>query len=318
MKKIIWLIPTFAVLFGCTNSNQNQIEESGTIEVETAVISSKVTGEVMQIIKDEGAFIKTGDTLAIIDNEALGIQLKQANARKKMAHAALALLLKGSRNEDKEQAFEHLNQAQANYNQIEKDLERYKKLLSGNTITQKQFDDANTRFVVARAQLSAAQANYQKIQNIARKEEILQAEANLELADAQIELLEIQIRDSYIIAKKDGQVAACFIEPGELVTPKSALYKIADIQSAELKIYVSEEDLGKVKLGQQVDVSTDSYKDKTYKGEIIFISPEAEFTPKNIQTRDERTRLVFAVKVKIPNPEFELKTGMPADAVINL
>jgi len=318
MKQFIFLILTLAFLLGCSDSNDNQIEESGTIEVQSAVISSQVTGKVNHIIKDEGAFVKAGDTLAIIDHEVLDIQLKQANARKKMAHAALALLINGARNEDKKQAFENLNQAEANYKQIKNDMERFEKLYASKSITKKQYDDAVTRLTVAGAQLNAAQANYQKIQNIARKEEIMQAEGNLEMAEAQVELIETQIRDSFIMSDKEGQIAACYVEPGELVTPKSALYKIADIKSAELKIYVSEENLGKVKPGQKVDVTTDSYKDKTYKGEVIFISPEAEFTPKNIQTKDERTRLVFEVKVKIPNPDFELKTGMPADAVINL
>lgn len=98
----------------------------------------------------------------------------------------------------------------------------------------------------------------------------------------------------------------------------SNLFKISDLSKVELVIYVSEEDLGKVKLGQTADISTDTYKDKSYEGKVKYISPEAEFTPKNIQTKDERTKLVFAVKIEIPNPNFELKAGMPADAVVKL
>jgi HlyD family secretion protein len=98
----------------------------------------------------------------------------------------------------------------------------------------------------------------------------------------------------------------------------SSLLKISDLLKVKLLIYVSEEELGKVKLGQKADVTTDSYNGKKYEGKVIYISPEAEFTPKNIQTKDERTKLVFAVKIEIPNPNFELKPGMPADAVVHL
>ena len=98
----------------------------------------------------------------------------------------------------------------------------------------------------------------------------------------------------------------------------SSLFQVADLGSVELVIYVSETELGKVKLGQNAEIYIDTYPDKTYQGRVTYISPEAEFTPKNIQTQEERTKLVFSVKIKIDNPEFELKDGMPADAQINL
>ena len=98
----------------------------------------------------------------------------------------------------------------------------------------------------------------------------------------------------------------------------SSLFKVSDLSKIDLIIYVSEEELGKVKLGQKADITTDSYPDKMYEGKVIYISPEAEFTPKNIQTKDERTKLVFAVKIRTNNPDFQLKSGMPADAVIHL
>ena len=98
----------------------------------------------------------------------------------------------------------------------------------------------------------------------------------------------------------------------------SSLFKVSNLDVAELVIYIPEEEFGKIKLGQTANVSTDTFKDKIYKGKVIYISPEAEFTPKNIQTEDERTKLVYAVKIRIPNPNQELKSGMPADAIIKL
>lgn len=114
----------------------------------------------------------------------------------------------------------------------------------------------------------------------------------------------------------NGFIVKKFFEKGETVMPMASLLKISDLSLVNLVIYVSEEELGKVKLGQSVNVSVDAYKGKTFPGKVIYISPEAEFTPKNIQTKDERTKLVFAVKVEIKNPDFDLKPGMPADAVI--
>ena len=98
----------------------------------------------------------------------------------------------------------------------------------------------------------------------------------------------------------------------------SSLFQVADLSSVELVIYIPETELGKVQLGQKAEISVDTYPDKTFNGKVIYISPQAEFTPKNIQTQEERTKLVFAVKIKIDNPEFELKDGMPADASIIL
>ena len=109
-----------------------------------------------------------------------------------------------------------------------------------------------------------------------------------------------------------------FVEAGESVGPLSSLVMLSDQSYVDLVIYVSETELGRVKLGQEADVTVDSFKNKTFKGKVIYISPSAEFTPKNIQTKDERTKLVYAVKVHIHNPDFELKDGMPADAVIKL
>ncbi len=98
----------------------------------------------------------------------------------------------------------------------------------------------------------------------------------------------------------------------------SSLFKVSDLRAVDLIIYVSEEELGKVKLGQTAYISVDAYPDKTYSGKVIYISPEAEFTPKNIETKDERTKLVFAVKIRIDNPKYELKPGMPADAEVHI
>src|SRR3990172_8481070 len=317
------LIKICAVLFigliGCNNNDdENTLTASGNIEVTEIIVSSKVTGEVKNILNKEGKQVKHGDTIIIIDHENLDYQLMQAEANVDFAEAQLKLLKKGAREEDIKQAEEMLKQAEINFDQAKKDKERMTNLFESKSITKKQLEDATARYDVTLAQLNSAKENYKKITNLARPEEITQAEANLKRQKATADLLKKNIRDSYVTSPKDGFIVKTFVEEGETVSMLSSLFKVSDLSVAKLVIYVSEKELGKVKLNQEADIYIDTYEDKSYKGFVSYISPEAEFTPKNIQTKDERTKLVFAVKIEIPNPNLELKAGLPADAVIKL
>jgi HlyD family secretion protein len=203
-----------------------------------------------------------------------------------------------------------------NLDQAETDRDRMKSLVETNTVTQKQYDDAQSRYELMLAQYNSAKENLAKTKKLARPEEIQQAKANLKRAIAAADQLRKNIEDCKVTAPVDGIISKKYVEAGENATVNTSLLKISNLQTVNLMIYVSETELGYVKPGQKADVTIDAYKGKIYKGEVIFISPEAEFTPKNIQTQDERTKLVFGVKLEIPNPQFELKPGMPADAKI--
>ncbi|MEO8211171.1 MAG: efflux RND transporter periplasmic adaptor subunit, partial [bacterium] len=187
-----------------------------------------------------------------------------------------------------------------------------------STITQKQYEDVALRYDIALNQYNSARETLNKVKNLTRPEEIESAKANLKRNIVSIDLVQKNIDDCTIKSPVDGIVSKKFVETGEYVTPGAAVMKISDLQTVDLYIYITEEELGKVKLGQKADVKIDTYKDKVYKGEVIYISPEAEFTPKSIQTQEERTKLVFAVKIQIPNNDFDLKSGMPADAKLIL
>lgn len=321
MKSLITLF-SFALLilfYGCGNNGQpTSIESSGTIESKDVVVSSKTAGEILEIIFSEGDKVNAGDTVLIIDHEMLDIQLLQAIAVKDAAQAQLNLMLKGARQEDIISAEQNLNQAKINFENAERDKIRMENLYNSRSITQKQFEDAVVRYELMNAQYKAAQENYNKIKKIFRPEEIEQAKANLNKAIAGVELLKKNIRDCFVTSPINGFIVKTFVEKGETVSPMSSLFKVSDLDNIELKIYVSAEELGLVKLGQKAEISVDSFKDKTFEGTVTYISPEAEFTPKNIQTKDERTKLVFAVKISISNKDYNLKSGMPADAVINL
>ena len=319
MKKI-FLIPAALILFalaGCNGSGDGtKIEESGTIEATNSVISSQVSGKVLTLLTDEGKLVSLNDTLLIIDHEQLDIQLEQAEAGMEMAKAQLDLLKNGARKEDIAQAKQVMNQAKINFDLAQSDKDRMQNLYNEKSITKKQYDDAMARFDVTKSQYESAKENYTKITHFARPEEIAQAKANYDKAVAVVDLVKKSIRDSFVTAPIKGYVVKKFVEKGEMVSPMTSLLKLSDLSSVDLVIYVSETDLGKVKLGQRAEVKVDTYKDKSFAGKVIYISPEAEFTPKNIQTKDERTKLVFAVKIEIPNPNYELKAGMPADATV--
>ena len=321
MKSLLKIFFALILIYtaGCSNDNEkNTISASGNIEATNSVVSSKVTGQVIAIKYDEGARVQEGDTVMIIDHENLEIQLEQAIAGEESAEAQLTLLKNGARAEDIQQAEDAVKQAKINMDLAEKDFNRMKELYDSRTITKKQFEDAQAKYELTQAQFSSAQENLRKLKNYARPEEIKQAQANLDRQKAASDLLKKNIRDSYVVSPLAGFIVQKYVEKGETVSMLSSLFKVSELNTVKLVIYISEEDLGKVKLGQKANVTSDTYKNKAYKGNVIYISPEAEFTPKNIQTKDERTKLVFAVKIEIKNPDFELKPGMPADAVIKL
>jgi len=317
--KITTLFIFLLLLAGCGNTDNNTfIEGTGTIESTNVIVSSRNAGEINSILFVEGERVNAGDTILIIDYEVLEYQLEQALAGEQIAQAQLDLMLKGARSEDINQAEEMMNQSEINFNTAKNDFERYKQLWESKSISKKQFEDMTARYDVTLAQYNSAKENYQKVKKFFRPEEIEQAKGNVKKAKASVDLLKKNIRDSYVTSPLTGFIVKKFIEVGETVTPMSSLFKVSNLSTVELVIYVSEVELGKIKLGQKAEVTIDTYPDRKYEGKVTYISPEAEFTPKNVQTKDERTKLVFAVKIEVVNKDFDLKSGMPADAIVHL
>ncbi|HEY5123142.1 MAG TPA: efflux RND transporter periplasmic adaptor subunit [Ignavibacteria bacterium] len=315
---LILFLPFF-ILLSCNNKKDpNVIKASGTIETTNVTVSSKSNGQIKIITVKEGDQVKAGDVLLEIDHEMLDIQLRQSEAGTEFSDAQLKLLKSGARKEDIRQSQESVNQAKTNLDQAKQDLERMKTLYETNTVTKKQYDDAASKYDITVAQYNSSRENYNKIKTLTRPEDIESARANVKKSVANTEAIKKNIEDCKVIAPIDGFITQKYVELGENVVPSASLFKISDLKTVKLIIYVTEEELGKVKLGEKADITVDSFKDKVFSGEVIFISSEAEFTPKNIQTPEERTKLVYAVKIQIPNPQFELKSGMPADAKITL
>ena len=297
--RVLALVATLGVI-GCSGSSDGVIEASGTIEGTDVNIASQVTGTIDRLFVDEGSRVKAGDTLVTIDDTEYRLQLQQAIAMEEGAEAQYRLALEGARKED-------VLQAEANFKSAEADYLRMKELLASQTVTQKQYDDAYARYV-------SAQQTYEKLFRGLRKDEITAARAKRDQAAAQTALLRKKVHDCNVVSPSDGVVTLKAVEPGELVAVGGNLLRVTYLDRVNLMIYVPETSLGHVKLGQAAKVSIDTYPDKSFEGNVVYISPAAEFTPKNVQTKEERSKLVFGVKISIDNPQQELKPGLPADA----
>ncbi|MGQ9618222.1 MAG: HlyD family secretion protein [Candidatus Aminicenantia bacterium] len=316
-------ISAFIILFlifniSCSQSNVDYLRLSGTVEGKEIEISPKVPGQIKNLLVDEGDRVKAGDIVVKIDCSDFEIQKSQCEAMVESASSFLKLLEKGSRNEDIRLAEESMRQAQINYNSAERDFQRAKKLFEVKGITLKQFEDAKARYDFALAQLRQSEENLKKLKKGVREEEIDSARAKLKEAIAGLEMVEKKIRDCEIISPVDGFVSLKIREEGEFVGSGTPILKITSIDIVYLYVYISEKDLGLIKIDDKVDVKIDSFPDKKFSGKIVYISPEAEFTPRQIQTVEERTKLVYKIKIEIENKEGIFKVGMPADAYIKI
>lgn len=318
MKTVRVILPLLTTLIwqGCGNNHKGSIEASGTLEATEVKVSAKVPGQVERIYFQEGQHVRVGDTLVVLDRSTPELQWKQAQAGVELAEAQYRLLLNGARSEDLRLAEEALRQAEASFKIASDDYARMKELLASNTVTRRQFDEAESRHTIAKAQVNSAKESLQKLQRFARPEDLSAAKARLSQAKASADILHKQLSDATVLAPVAGTITHKPLEEGELIGVGSAVATIARLERLNLMIYVSEGELGKVQLGGPADVVIDTYPDKSFPGKVIYISPNAEFTPKNVQTKEDRTKLVFGVKIEVDNAEGILKSGMPADAYI--
>ncbi len=320
--KQLWTLPLLAaslLAWGCNGKeNTNEITASGTIEAIDVNVAAKVPAQIVALYVDEGTRLDSGSLIAKQDRSALDIQLRQAQAALDAARSQLTLTEKGARPEDIKQAEEAVQQAETSRKLAADDYERVRNLVAGGAATKQQLDQAETQFKVAQSQLAQAEQNAAKAKHLSRPEEISAAAAHVQQLEAVRDAVQKTIDDSYIISPVKGIVTHKVAEQGELVAQGATVATVTDLSSVYLMIYVTEEELPHVKLGEKVDVKVDGLPNKTFTGTVTYISPEAEFTPKNIQTKDDRVKLVFGVKVEIPNPTGELKKGLPADATVHL
>ena len=307
------LLPVLGALSGCGRSSGPAIlQASGEIEATEVRVSTKVGGTLTSLRVKEGSSVRRGDLLASIDTTDAALALAAARADEAYADADLRLRLSGSRVEDIRAAEAQLARAKADLEGAEQDLARMEALLSEGSGTTKARDDARTRRDVAKATRDGAREQWLRLKAGSRPEEIDVARARLDAAKARATQLEQQIRDARIFSPVDGVVTEKLVEEGELLAPGTPLLVITDMAHPWLTVYLGEPDLGRIRLGQSAVVLTDGGEQRI--GHVSYIASESEFTPKNVQTRDERVKLVFRVRILLQNDDGLFKPGMPARA----
>jgi HlyD family secretion protein len=289
-----------------------RILASGHVEATEVLLSTKVGGTLEHLAVDEGTNVQAGQEIARIDTIDTVLSLESAKAERALAQAELNLRLAGTRKEDILEAKAQLVKAEADLSGAKRDLERMEGLLATGSGTTKTRDDARTRHDVAAASVEAAGERVRRMEAGFRKEEIAAARARRQAADAGIARLEQQLGDAVIVSPVAGVVTQKISEQGELMAPGTGIVVVTDLASAWLNAYIPEPELGRIRMGQEAEVVTDDGQAR--KGRISFIASQAEFTPKNVQTRDERVKLVFRIKVALDNADGLYKPGMPAEA----
>ena len=315
-----------ALAAGCRGSNGGPSRASGYVEATEVRVAPEVGGRVTELAVGEGDRVAVGAVIAKLDTADTQLAIQRAKAERDQAAAGLRLLQAGTRPEEIRQAAAEVQSAEADVEAAEaevqsatSDLERFESLLRSNSGSQKQRDDAATRKKVAEARLAAARqrgrASSEALAGLkagARVDEIAVARAKVAAADAQIASLEKDLTDAVLTAPVAGIVTSKLIDAGEIVAPRTPVVVITDLDRAWANVYVDEPVVPRLKLGQKMVLITDA--GHRLDGTITFISPKAEFTPRNVQTAEERSRLVYRIKVTADNREGILKSGMPVEA----
>jgi HlyD family secretion protein len=313
MTRSVTLILALLVLAACDASARNgRVVASGHIEASQVRISTKVRGRLLKRPVDEGDTVTAGQTIAILDTIDTDLALREAVADREQADAQLRLLLAGSRKEDIAASAATAASIAADLAGAEKELERQQSLLEQGISTAADRDDALARRDTLKGQLESAQQAHARAKAGSRAQEIEAARATRDAMEARIGQLKQQIADATIVSPVAGRVTEKIAEPGELLAAGSPIVVVTALDHPWLTVYVGEPDLGKIRLGASAEVVTDGGERR--EGKVTFVASTAEFTPKNVQTRDERVKLVYRIKVGLDNADGLFKTGMPAEA----
>jgi HlyD family secretion protein len=282
-----------------------------------------------------------------IRQDVLDAEVKKAQAAVSAADARYQSLKTGSREEEIAEVAATRDKARTEWENRVADFKRIKDLYEGKIVSASQYDNALTGAEASRAAYLAAEERYKLVKAGPRKEAVMEGKANLagsgaalsaaeagsrevekmkldlralhsqlDQARAALAIAEDDLRKSTLYAPFNAFVTVKDTEEKEFVQPGTPVVTIADLDEVWVKTYVPETQLGRVRLGQEADVLSDTFLGKVYRGKVTFISPEAEFTPKNVQTKEERVKLVYRIKVTLTNPNQELKAGMPVDVII--
>jgi HlyD family secretion protein len=307
------------------------LRASGHVEATEVQVAAEVGGRLIELRVAEGDRVEAGEVVARLDATDTELQIERIRAERGALLAQLRLLEAGSRTEDVRQAEAQVDAGLAESAAVDAelaaarvDLERFESLLAANAGSVKQRDDARARVDVTLARQRAAQERVRaarevvaRLESGTRPEELQAARARLAAADAQIAVLEKTLRDSEVISPVAGVVTLALADQGEIVARGMPIAIVTDLDRAWANVFVPEPMVPQIALGQSATVTTDA-GGPGLAGRVSFISPRAEFTPRNVQTAEERSTLVYRIKVSVDNRDGVLKVGMPVDAELSL
>lgn len=309
----------------------NLVRVSGHVEATDVRVAPEVGGRIVTLTVKEGDRVEVGAILLRLDTRDAQLAIDRAKADQRAAEAQFRLLQAGSRPEEIRQsdaqaqsARDDAQAARAELASAEADLQRFEALLEANAGSRKQRDDARTRRDVARervqsadSRLRAAEQGTVKLRSGARPQELDAARARVAAAATQVAAAEELLKDAEVLSPARGIVSEKLAEPGEVVAPRAPVLVITDLDNAWADVYVPEPVIPRLRMGQAAKIFTDA-GGSGLQGSITYISPKAEFTPRNVQTAEERSKLVYRVRISIDNKEGVLKAGMPVEAEIPL
>ena len=336
LRIILPLLVLIAGLLGYVSfrdrENGSTITVSGNVEVNEAQMSFKIPGRLEKRLVDEGDAVTAGQLLATLEKADQKLGTARAEAALAQAQARLAELEAGSRTQEVEGARAELDRslaaektAEVQLKQAKDDFDRYAALFHEGGISRKDYDLYSTRYATAQNGRTEAQTRIKSageqlslVQAGPRKEIIDQAKALVQVAAETLNQARQLEKYTELFSPMNGIVLSKAAEPGEYLNSASPVLTVGDTAHPWLRAYIREKDLGRITLNVKADITTDAFPKKTFPGRISFLSSQAEFTPKAVQTFEERVKLVYRIKIRLENPDGELKPGMPADARIEL
>jgi HlyD family secretion protein len=330
MKRLI--LALLAMAAGCSKEvPTDRLRVSGHVEATETRLAPEVGGRILTVTVKEGDRVQAGQTVLTLDTRDVQLAIDRVKAEQAAAESQLRLVQAGSRVEDIRQAQSQVETARADVSAArselqasEQDLERFESLLKNNSGSRKQRDDAATRRDVARDRVASAESRVRTAEQVvaklragARREEVDAARARVATVTAQIAPLEKSLGDATLVSPVAGLVTEKLVEVGEMIGPRAPAVVLVDLDHAWADVFVPEPIIPQLKIGQAATVFTDA-GGNGIAGTITYISPKAEFTPRNVQTAEERSKLVYRVRISVDNKDGVLKQGMPVEAEIAL
>ncbi len=314
---VIVVLVAVVLVVALRRDHNGEVLASGTVEVTETDLGFQVPGRIDSIAVQEGDDVQAGQVLGWLDRTELEARRRAAEGQRAAAAARLAELERGFRTEEIGQAREAARAASERLDEARREVERARRLFAGGAISRRQLETAETAFAVAEAQHGGAADQLTLLESGPRVEQITAQRAVVAQAAAAVAQADAALDHAVIRAPFDGQVTIRHREPGEIVSAGAAVLTVANRADRWVRIYARGDEVGRLTIGQAAEIRADAYPDRTYGGAIAFIASEAEFTPRNVQTTEERVKLVYRVKVRVvDDPRYDLKPGLPADVRI--